>query len=474
MNKRVSKNILWLGLSLFLLLDIGYTFFQHSTKELDGDLVAIVLFANQYEDLKGQPFGWKAISEGKHYGGVNRFFVHWFMSNYFKTVPFLLQKIVSPVDSIYYAAAILKTLTHVFLLTILSLLVSGAKRLFTRKTLIAAAIIAPLLQSAGAFYGYFGVVDQSVTYCSFYALPLVLLLWFLKPYYNFFLGKRKKLSIEYKVFLTLLVIILPFSGPLIPGVIAVICGLLVLMFGMEYIQFGHSELLSRFPMSLRVFFLILVVLSLYSIFLGRYNVESLETSLSLMDRYRRLPFGLYFQLTQKLAFPLLFLMIGLIIFFYKKYNASGKNLFALLKWISLFALIYILLLPFGGFREYRPNIIRKDTFLPITILLLFFYTHASFLIIQNKAFRYRNWYLALVVVFSLIFMYADEADGQQHRCQKNALITLSMSRAEVVRLSKDCNLLSWRPILKPEESINHADLFQYWNITDQKLLFYQE
>ncbi len=474
MTKKVRQNILFIGLGLLLSLDIAYTFFQHYTKPLDGDLVTVVLYVDHFESLKNDPFGWQVISEGKSYGGVNRFFTHWCLSTYFKTTPFLLQKIVSPIESLFYASAFLKTSVHLLLLAVLSLMVSGAKQFFSRKILIAAVIIAPLLQTGGHFYKYFGVVDQSITYSSFYALPIMLLLWFLKPYYDRIKGSERQYGLFSKIALVALVIILPFSGPLIPGVVLVLSALICLAISGQYIQSGKSNLLAMFTLNLKLCFIIIVLLSVYSIFLGQYNIESAGNPIALSERYFRLPKGLFFQLTQKLAFPLLFVMIGVIIFFNKKYNACGQKMLPILKWIGLFALLYILLLPLGGFREYRPNIIRKDTFLPITIALIFFYAYASFLMLQNKEFKYRKVYLALLIIFSLIFSYADEADADQHLCQQKALQTLSETNEKVLRLDKSCNVLTWMPVLKAEDSENQAKLLKYWNITEEQVLFYQE
>ena len=79
--------IVIITLVAFLLLDTAYTFYQHSTKALDGDLVAIVLPADRYQSVMNDPFGTLVLLEDKTYAAPNRFFIHWYISTYFKTVP---------------------------------------------------------------------------------------------------------------------------------------------------------------------------------------------------------------------------------------------------------------------------------------------------------------------------------------------------------------------------------------------------
>lgn len=458
-----------------LLLDTGYTFYQHLTKSLDGDLVAIVLPSDHYQTVMTDPFGWKVLTEDAVYAAPNRFFVHGYISTLFKKVPFLLQKITSPIDSIYYTAAISKTFIHLFLITLLAFLISGATRLRDRKLLLAAVILTPFFQTGGHFYKYIGLVDQSITYSSFYALSMALLILFLKPYFDLLLDRKVRLSLSYKALLVALVFILPFSGPLIPGVVVVIALLCTIVIARDSFIARPSILQKRIPLFLVYSFVGLVFLSVYSLYIGQNNLESLGAeTIPLLERYYKIPMGLYYLFSQKLCYPLLFLMIGITLFIHKKENPSSKHLFKVLKWISLFALLYVLLLPLGGYRPYRPDIIRKDTFLPVALALVYFNVYASYLLLTQEQFNYRRLYGALVIVFLAIFTYADESDTSIYFCQKNMLETLSRSKDDIIKLPTDCTLLHWDIISNPQRSKEQSEAFKYWKITAEQKLFYQE
>ncbi len=443
-------------------------------KVLDGDLPAIILFTYQYEFLQGEPFGWKAISEGVRYGGVNRYFVHWYISGFYKTIPSFLQNFVNPIDSIFIAAGISKTAIHLSLLSILAMMIVGAKKLWNKEVLIAMLILVPLFQSGGHFYRYFGIVSQSFTYSSFYALPLFLLLLYLKPFYDCLQKKKNEVHWVFKILLIPFLVILPFSGPLVPGVVLVIGFLAFIKIFEDYFKGKLILIFDRIPGYLLVSYACLSVLCLYSIYLGQFNVESGEGGISIFERYSRLPLGLYYQLSQKMVFPLLFLMLFINLFLIRKYDINYSKINTIFKWIGLFSILYLLLLPLGGFREYRPNIIRKDTFLPIIIGLVYLYGYSTYLILKSKKLKHWKVYFSLVLAFSFVFTYADEPDFEGYECQRNQIQTISESSEPVLKISDDCNVLSWYPIEKPEHSELQSELFQLWNIRKESIEFYQE
>jgi hypothetical protein len=475
LNKDNLLKITLIFLVVYLLLDTGYTFYQHSTKALDGDLVAIVLPAERYQAVMNDPFGFQVLLEDKTYAAPNRFFVHWYISNYFMTVPKLFQRVVSPAESLYYASGLSKTAIHVLLITLLAFMVSGARRLWTKEWIIAAVIIAPMFQTGGHFYKYIGVVDQSITYSSFYALPLCLLLLFLIPFQSRFMDKEVKLTIGSKIGLFLLTLILPFSGPLVPGVVLVIAFLWAIYTLVAFVKTSDFKIFNKLPKTLVLYFVWITLLSLYSIYIGRNNAENFNwTALPILERYQRLPIGLYYQLTEKLAFPLLLLMIFINTYLIRRFDIQKAQMLKLLKWIGLFSLIYLLLLPLGGSREYRPNILRKDTMLPIILALIYYYGQTTFLIIRYTDFKYWKGYLVVVMLFALIFTYADEPDADQHLCERRYLGEISKSPDSIVKLTNDCTILSWDIIKDPKGSADHAQLFKLWNITTADKLFYQE
>ena len=67
----------------------------------------------------------------------------------------------------------------------------------------------------------------------------------------------------------------------------------------------------------------------------------------LLERYSRIPKGLFDQFTQKLGPPLLILIIivNTLLITKQKQNSEVRKILNLLKWIGVFSLIYIILLP---------------------------------------------------------------------------------------------------------------------------------
>lgn len=455
------------------MLDTSYTFIQHTGKVLDGDLIPIVTYAEQYQALKGQPFGWKAISEGERYGGVNRYFVHWYLATYFDTVPFFLQRFVSPIDSLYLASGLAKTLMHLLLIGFLARIIVGREKCWRADFWYVMLIVLPLFQSGGHFYKYFAFVDQSITYSSFYALPMVLFLAYFKPYHDALIHQRTTFGLRVKLGLALLIILLPFSGPLIPGIVLVIALLAMANIAKDYLSGQTIYLYDHLPTFMRISFGVLVVLSIYSIFLGSYNAESGEATITLLERYQRLPVGLYYLFTQKLAYPILFLMLGINLFLIKKQGTHAGLCSKIVRWTSLFILLYLLLLPLGGFRDYRPNIIRKDTFLPVAVCFLYLYGYSTFLLLRDQAFHY--WKLSLITVlsFSLVFIYADEVDLDLYQCQREALAEMAEASSAPVLLTDDCTILTWYPVTDPTASKRITQQLEYWNILKEEKMFYQ-
>ena len=148
------------------------------------------------------------------------------------------------------------------------------------------------------------------------------------------------------------------------------------------------------------------IFSSYSLYLGKYNLHNSIYSASLVDLYLSLPTGIYYQFTQKLAFPVLFLIlvINVLIISRMSKTSERKKILNAFKWIGLFSLIYILLLPLGGYRDYRPNILRYDTIMPITLSLFFVFGTTSLFILKNISRQKRYWYIPLMAV--IIFIYS--------------------------------------------------------------------
>ena len=218
-------------------------------------------------------------------------------------------------------------------------------------------------------------------------------------------------------------------------------------------------------------------MSLYSLYIGRNNPIFYNQNLSIFERYLRIPTGLYYLLTQKIGFLCLISFIVINIFIVIRYfkNAKTQKILSLFKWIGLFALLYILLLPLGGYKNYRPFIIRYDTFMPITIGLFFMYGITTYYLIRNiprKSIKYL--YVFFVILFSSIFTFADEPEFNKNHYEKIALEKISQSTEKIVVIESNCTVLSWEKITDPKESELNGQLLEIWRITKDKKLYYQK
>lgn len=481
----IKRTKIWyLSFLLLLLLDSAYSFLQHYNIPLDGDLPSCVVPRDDIKPLLKSPLGLEALSKNTSYLNPNRFFSHWLVYKYFNGVPLFLQKFTNSINSVYLAIAIAKIVIQLGLIVLLAAAVAGTSNLFRMDFIIAALLIVPFFQTNG-YRGQMAIIDPAATYTFFYALPCAfLLLYFFPAIQAFYHGKRPATSSLIKILWIPLALAVCLSGPLNPGIILVFSMILLIWAIRKSAVFSSQKALSEsllgliqvVPRGLWFYLVPLVLLSVYSLYLGRYNSMNSVSELSLADLYLLLPQGIYYQFTQKLGFPLLFLMLGVnALLIAKRYKtAEGRKVLSLFGWLGLFALIYTLLLPLGGYRAYRPFILRYDTILPITLSLLFLYGISSLYLIKRLSKKGKNWYLPLLIAILFIFTYADEPEFDQNDCERAALAEMAGSTEKIIQLEAECNVLSWEKIKDPATSELNARLLQIWRITEEKRLYRQE
>jgi hypothetical protein len=192
--------------------------------------------------------------------------------------------------------------------------------------------------------------------------------------------------------------------------------------------------------------------------------------------YIKLPEGIYYQFTQKLGFPILFIILAVnTIIIHKKYNdTEGKKILKIFKWIGIFSLCYILLLPLGGYRSYRPYIMRYDTIMPITLSLIFIFGISTLFLIKNMSGKQKMWYIPIIIGVLFIFANSDEPEFDKNDCERSALKEIANSKENIVALEHDCSVVAWEKYDKPEESELNAQLLTKWRLTDKKKYYYNK
>lgn len=459
--------------------DLVYSFIQNYQHPLDGDMAAIILPGPGYSQVLQDPFGWTAFTQHLHYGAPNRFFAHALLSGYFKQVPLWLQSFLTPVSSVYAAAALFKTFTQLLLLYILVRYVRASRYLQSDTAYwLSALLFIPLFQGAG-YNAQMGFIDHSVTYTCFYAFPLALLLGWLLPFYRSLLGSGHTFSVAQTVLWAGAAVVLAFNGPTVPAAMLVV-GLLLIIYALRALIQGQTiaavtkQVGGGQAVGLLLWF---GTLCLYSLYIGTFNNENVAEGPDLWQRYHLLPLGVFYQISGKLGIPLLLLFCLMNAWLLKRYfpqNTAAIHLRAVLRWTAWFAVAYILLLPFGGYRVYRPYLLRRDTALPILLALAAFYGISSYFLAQQLAGCSRRWYVGGVVFFCFIFMNADKVHMVgDNACERTALAQLAQSTTRLEHLSTDCTVLAWEKITDPTESQLPAELLYLWRITPRVVLYDQ-
>ena len=478
----MTKRLIPFALILFLLADLGYSFLQHSAQPLDGDMAWNIVPASDVAHILENPFGTGVILKHESYPNPNRFFCHYAMKSYFDAAPLFLQKFTDPVNSIYLSCALVKIVIQIFLIFLLAMAVSGTWNVFSLDFLIAATLVTPFFQTNG-YQSYMGIIDRSPTYTFFYALPCAFLLLYFLPfirqyYHNIKPGNRVLIHILWIP----LAIVISLSGPLNPGVV-LICTLLLLA-GSAYkivTKQNHQgffrkmhSIISTIPRNYWFFLMPAAIFSLYSLYLGSYNTNDIHVPLG--ELYSRLPAGLYYPFTKKLGFPVIFAILSLNYFIINRNfkTPEGKKILTIFQWMVVFSVVYFLLLPLGGSRDNRPNVLRYDTMMPFTISLIMVFGISALFLIKNLAGKQKKWFLAVVFGVLLLFTINDEALFDKNQCERAALMEISKANGNTVRLPGDCKVLSWKKTATPEESKLNSELLTMWRVTKVNTLYYNE
>jgi hypothetical protein len=467
----VNKIIIIL-LAILLAGDFVFSFIQYYNTPLFGDIPVSVLTNEHVQQLYDDPFGFQVIQTGEKQFNPNRYFSHLFLKAYFRNVPIFLQNFVSPVSSVYLASAMIKITIQLIFIFVLAVFISGDK-LFGRKFLISAVILAPLFQVFG-YWSRMGIVDKSVAYSFFYALPLVLLMLYFLPVFNRIQNKLKLNPVHYFL-LVPLIIVLPFTGPLNPPVIILVSSFIFLDYLLCSKEKSLLNVVKTIPFSIYILLVPISLLSLYSLYLGMYDSSHASVAIPLVNRFYRLPEGLVSQLFHSPGFPLMLLIIGMNIFIIRKNNYPGREkLMKAAIWIGIFTLLYILLLPFGGYTPYRPRIIRYDTFMPVNIALYYLFGVSTFSVFNQIKGKNRMIYRSGIIIYLLILMLVDTGGTAENDCESNAFEKMAGSKESVVAIPKDCFVLDWQNVFDYQLNRDKAELIYYWGITDEIKLFYNE
>lgn len=474
----MKGRIIYFLLLALLLADTAYSFVQHLNQPLDGDMAGGIVPAEDVKPVLQDPLGISVWTEGNAYPNPNRFFSHWVFKEYFTTAPLVLQNFTDPVDSIYLSSAIAKIIIQLVIISLLAFYISGTANFLKVEFVLSALLVAPFFQANG-YRSYMGIIDPSPAYTFFYALPLALLLLYFAPFLaGIYHKQRVGLSWIIKLLWLPLALIVCLSGPLNPGIVLVLGAIFIpakILDNYDELKHGNApaSVWKALIMSRSSWFYLIPVglFSMYSLYLGQFNSVSIEQQLPLAQLYSRLPEGMFNLLTQKIGFPLLVaaLIINAIIIRTKYYTDKGRKILSAFKWIIVFALLYILLLPLGGARDYRPYVVRYDTFMPITLAMVFIFGTTTLFLLKTMAFRSRRWFIPLAASVLLVFTLADAPGLDNNDCEKSALEMIAASKGSDIPAEYKCTVLSWNRIWDERDRELNTRLLKLWRVIPESI-----
>lgn len=462
-----KKEWTWIVFFVLLLADTAYTFLQHRMVGLDGDMPSLIVPAPHYEAILSEPFGWAAATGQASYASPNRFFVHQAMYHYYREVTDGIGRFTDPVRGIFLSTAFMKTGAHLLLLLLLSWF--SSLRAGRNAELLAAVLIAPLFQSAGYYNPIMGLIEPAPTYTFFYAWPSVLLLLWLALLQRQLNRQASAPPFWEVVSLYMLTLLLPFTGPLVPGIICVGLAVGVSSKVIPFFKIQNSNPRAKLPLIFQIAIGLLGVLGLYSLYLGTLSTEQQE-SVGIWARYERLPVGIWKILTNKPGLTILLLGILLQVGLLRRIDKAAlqKWMGNTVRYLLLFALLYILLIPLGGYRDYRPDIIRRDTLQPVLLVLFYLWGRASLLVIQAAG--RRLWCVLPMVAILVLFTVADITDVQQTPCQEEVLRSMARSSKDTIQVSPDCRVLTWAE--NPDQATRlSSELLVLWGVLEEGQYF---
>lgn len=487
-NKTIGV-LLYIFLSCGLLLDLTYSFIQHYNEPLDGDMAESILPLDYIQPLYTDPFGVKMMAKQEPHAAPNRFFSHYLFYKTYHSLPFALQKITDPIHSLYYSNAICKIIMQILLILLTCSMICGGFHFKSIKFMLSAVIFSAFLQTCG-FTRSIGLIDPAITYSFFYALPLIFLLFYLQPFvykefHNKSFIKNRLLLIIYE---TIFLLLTCFSGAINPAIAIIAVFTLFIRYLYKFLKYKKSEdtkfwktladALKKMPKHyyslLPLFFI-----SLYALYLGRYNTMWTDESITLLDRYMLLPKGLLEMfIGSKGGFGLLFILCSINYILLRLYCKEKKgNCQQLFHWILVFSAIYLLLLPFGGYRPYRPFIIRYDSALPVSYLFILFELVSTIHILKHSIegkLRISNvlYLLWTCVAVGFFFLY-DTPRTWRNDLEMKAMIEIQDNPSDTIQLTSEPTcIISWKEPESIEESEKAGKLLYFWKVTDKEKRFY--
>lgn len=472
-----------IGILLFVLASLVFTFYFQFMNPVDGDLVLMIYPHRIYEAVLNDPFGFKIVFQKIRYCGASGYLGFMRLVQYYRSVPLLLKNFMSPLSSVYAATALFVVFVHALFLYVYAYFITGKRNIFNRYFLLALALVAPLFQMGG--YGWvMAIVDPMLIVTFGYSFINLLTVMFFLPFFNAgFHGREPKFSIGMWAWLFLLGAYIALNGPLAGPLLCLLYGFMLLNMMLGSIRRSNEpSIIRRFFLSFKAISLpcwalcmFILALALFGEWLGGFNLESDAKQIPLADRYAKLPAGIWEYYSNKGVFLLVtMIVVNSVILFRHRHEKKSRQILTLLVYILLFSTLYTLALPLGGYRFYRPNIIRRDLYEPVSILLVLYFGLSAFHVWRNIAPRYKLLYRAFIVVPLLHFVSVTFNGAPDNSCEKTAIMKIAASPERIVPLDEQCTIMAWTKVTDTTENREVIGMLRVWGVLKEEKRYYQK
>lgn len=443
----------------FILFELYYAFQQYFHSPFDGDFLPIYLPTDNYRQVLQDPFGFELLKTKEMYSATNRFFSHFALIQWFNG-GIKISEIFSldPVKSLFVTSALFRWTIHIGLSLMILRYVRAFQKISFSQSILAYAFILSFFHFGTSSYMQIGMIDQAVTYTFFYGLPTLIISFFYWPFYKRIFRPGPFKLYEY-IGLSIGVVVLPFFGGFMAPLLLFINGIII----PAYLFRGWKKSFSSNSKTALLYLSAITAWSLYSFYISSFNNEN-SSDVALAERYLILFKGLKEYFTYSLVYVWI---TGILVFNYfllRKSVANTNLIYAL--FIGVFAL-YIFSLPLGGYRHYRPWIIRYDVMTPVTFLLICAIVSGGISIL--KRYQNTNALRKLSIVYFTFFILFGISDYHRYNKrdfqQKQLRQIQSAENNSTVYLNKDEPLLIWFPHeFGPHHQRNIMEFMKRWKM----------
>jgi hypothetical protein len=451
-----SQNGWSLVAALAFLLDLALTGFTFFRIRLDGDLARVAGPVASYRTVLRDPWGFRA-GQSVRYPGSGRYMAHITTKAWADVgVPAVKLIVREPVRSLYVTLALTAVAIHLMFVVIGCAYLRLFRPMAVRQTLVSALGLSLFVQ-LGSFHKFFGILDFSITYTLAYAFPILALMGFLLPVYRSLLLPEDKPPVFAAVGMVAAATYLAFNGPLVQPIV-VLVGLFLLVAQLQNRKrlIVHRRLLPGLGL--------LGLFSIWGMHIATFNSES-EAPPSLGFRYRLLGRGLL-ELLVRSPSPWFVLLAGICLHYRFACRRLGPAELSRLRLHLLsggcFSILWLALLPFGGFRSYRPLVLRYDTLLPVTLVAVYLFVltlrlavsgaqlgevSGSISVVKRSVrelpLLQKIWIAPALLLGLMLASGKDPGQPLPNTCERRALESLRDGLGEQLGVSRLCTVGTW-------------------------------